>query len=154
MAPRTFNPGLTLPGSDENYSPLAVPELQLPQTHANSSALAKIEQKTELHIAAIYAHEQKAGCFIEVNMRTADNCGDAFSAFARSSESRVKEAQGTLFEKDVQLAEYGLRQNHYNAMDAILRDTARQTGKIAAASVFPDEEPKGFLARLAYAFGG
>lgn len=151
MAPRTTSPALTLPGPDQSYGTVTIPELSLPQTNGSRGDLAKVEDQTHLHIAVMYAHERKAECFIEVNVSTAEKSGDAFSSFARSSESRVKEAKGMMFEKDVQLVEHSLRQSCFSFLDANIRDTARQTGMVAARSVLPmpEEKPKkGFFARL------
>ena len=153
MAPRTPIPDLTLPGTNGGYPAPTVPDLRLPQVNANRSDLAKVEENTQLHTAAIYAHERKAECFIDVNMGTVDKSGDAFSSLTQSSAARLEEAKGMSLEKDIHLAEYSFRQSCLNALDANIRDTARQTGMLATMSVLPIPEElekprKGFLARL------
>lgn len=150
MPPRTSFE-LALPRNEYNGTALALPELTLPQVTSGHSDLARIEENTQLHITAMYGHERKAECFIEVNMEIVDKSADAFSAYARSSEARVKDAQGMLFEKDIQLVEHSLRQSFFNALDANVRDTARQTGMLGVLSILPPKEPprkKGLWARI------
>ena len=137
MAPRTTTPALTLPGSEQASQSISVPALAYPQANGLGSDLAKVEKSTQLHMAVMYAHERKAECFIEVNMSIANKSTEAFVDYARSSEARVKETEGLMFAKDIELVEHHFRQSFFDGLSANARDTMRQTGMIATMSVFP-----------------
>lgn len=153
MTTRT-NFELTVSDTTQSYTPIVVPLATAVPSNGLRSDLVKVEDTTQLHIAVIHAHEQKAETFIEVNMNIANKSADAFKDYAYSSEARVTEARGMMFEKDIQLVEHHFRQGFFDNLSANARDTARQTGQVAATSVLPSREDppkKGFFARL---FGG
>lgn len=153
MAART-NLELTLSETAQSYAPIAIPLATAVPSSGLRSDLVKVEEATHLHIVVMDAHREKAEKFIELNADIADISGDAFFEYARSSQARVTEARGMMFEKDIQLVEHHFRQSLFDGLSTNLRDTARVTGQLAAMSVMPvREEPpkKGFFARL---FGG
>lgn len=133
---------LTAPENGQGYGSIMAPEPVVMQSNARSSDLVKVEENTQLHIAAMDAHEQKAEEWIGINFGIVDKSGEAFSSFARSSEERVKAAQKTMFEPDVQVAEHSLRQSLMDGLSGNVHSTARVTGILAAISVLPREEPK------------
>jgi len=148
MPPRT-SLDLTVSDTAQSYAPIAIPLATAVPSSGLRSDLVKVEEATQLHIAVIHAHESKAEAFIEINVNIANKSTDAFLDYARSSEARVTGARGMMFEKDVQLVEHHFRQSLFDSLSANARDTARQTGQLAAMSVLPErEKPKGFWQRL------
>lgn len=154
MMPTRTSLELSLPDTGQSYPPIAVPVNALAPADGLQRDLARLESNTQLHMAAMMAHERKAETFIEINIDIANRSADAFLDYARSSEARAKEAHGLLFEKDVLLVEHHFRQALFDGLSANARETARQTGMLATMSVLPlreEPEKKGFFARL---FGG
>lgn len=146
-------PSLELTASEngQTYAPISVPSVTTAPSTGLRSDLVKVEENTQLHIAVMHAHEDKAEVFIDVNMGIANKSTEAFGDYARSSEARVLEARGCMFEKDIQLVEHHFRQSFFEGLSANARDAARQTGRLAAMSVLPvRQEPakKGFWARV------
>ena len=153
MAART-NLELTLSETAQNYAPIAIPLATAVPSSGLRSDLVKVEESTHLHMTVMDAHREKAEKFIEINVDIANISADAFVEYARSSQARVTEARGMMFEKDIQLVEHHFRQSLFDGLRTNALDIARVTGQLAAMSVMPvREEPpkKGFIARL---FGG
>jgi hypothetical protein len=148
MVART-NLELTLAETAQSYAPIAIPVAAAVPSTGLRSDLVKVEEATHLHIVVMEAHREKAEKFIEINADISNLSTDTFVEYARSSQARVTEARGMMFEKDIQLVEHHFRQSFFDSLSTNARDIARLTGQLAAMSVMPvQEKPKGFWQRL------
>jgi hypothetical protein len=148
MAART-NLELTLSETAQSYTPIAIPLATAVPSSGLRSDLVKVEEATHLHIVVMEAHREKAEKYIDLNADIANISTDAFVEFARSSQARVTEARGMMFEKDIQLVEHQFRQSLFDSLSTNARDIGRLTGQLVAMSVMPvQEKPKGFWQRL------
>jgi hypothetical protein len=146
---------LRAPENGQSYTTLTVPEPVALQINAKSSDLIKVEENTQLHIAAMDAHDEKGKLWIEINVGVVEKSSDAFSGFLLSSEERMTSVKGTMFEKETVVAENYFQQSLIDGLGGNIQLTQTVTAKLSAMSVLPKEDPQmGFWQRLGWVLGG